>query len=198
MGEKRDDWGFEGNTGSGAGVGLGGAAVGSPLPPHHVTGEGEGSSSISSTGQGGFGGVAPHHVTGEGENSTGVEGSRDVPHKTGWLDVGTEHINRHLRAYRTASWVVGSVGVVLLLRFSRVPLKRFRQVSDIPADYVLANRKLSGVVAATKWNTIGVWHVPGWRWLVRYETKPPSEDEAVYCTLFNLLFIQRDVQIRNC
>ena len=131
----------------GAGLGQGGVA---PLPDH-VTRD-----STGGTGLGDVGPPPPHHVT-------------------GWLDVITEHINNHLRGYRMGAWVVGSVGVVLLLRFSRVPLRRFRQVSDIPVDYVLANRTISGVVAATKWNSIGVWHVPAWRRVLRYEMESPSE-----------------------
>ena len=101
-------------------------------------------------------------------------------HVTGWLDVVTVHVNDHLRFYRTVSWVVGSVGVVLLLKFTRAPVKQFRQVSSIPSEYVINNTMISGVVAATKWNTIGVWHVPAWRRVVQYQIQPPSE-----CILVN-------------
>lgn len=100
---------------------------------------------------------APHHVTGQ-------------------LDIFTEHVNAHIRYYRMLPWLVGSMGVVLFLRFTHIPLRRFRQVSDIPGEfYVMGKGRLSGVVMATGWNTIGVWHVPTWRWVLRWRTRPPSE-----------------------
>lgn len=97
-------------------------------------------------------------------------------HIAGWLDVITEHVNAHLRLYRAFSWVAGSVGVVLLLRYTGVPITRLKQVSDIPKRLVSGNGSISGIVKTTSWNTIGVWHVPWWRWLVRWGIRPPGKD----------------------
>lgn len=114
-----------------------------------------------------------------GSNSRSIEAgdTKDTPtdHVTGWTDVLTVHINEYLRYYRMVPWVLGSVGVVLFLRYSRTPIARFRQVADIPVEFVVDNRKVSGVVKATGWNTLGVWHVPAWRWALRWGTRPPSE-----------------------
>lgn len=94
---------------------------------------------------------------------------------TGWSDSLTVHINEYIRYYRMVPWVLGSVGVVVFLRYSRTPIARFRQVVDVPLEFVADNRKISGVVTATGWNTIGVWHVPAWRWMLRWRTRPPGE-----------------------
>lgn len=97
-----------------------------------------------------------------------------VPHHiSGHLDVLTEHVNAHIWYYSKLPWVLGSMGVLLLLRYA--PLRQFRQVSHIPKELVAANSKLSGVVATTGWNAVGVWHVPTWRWVLRWGTRPPSE-----------------------
>lgn len=112
----------------------------------------------------------------DGASSTAKAPMEDSPHHvTGLTDVVTIHINEYLRYYRVVPWVLGSVGVVLLLRFSRAPVMRFRQVADFPVEFVAENRKLSGVVVTTGWNTIGVWHVPTWRWVLRWGTHPHSE-----------------------
>ena len=110
-------------------------------------------------------------ITIQSEDSAAAGGH----HVTGWTDVLTVHINEYIRYYRMVPWVLGSVGVVVFLRYSRTPIARFRQVSDIPHDFVLENRKMSGVVKATGWNTVGVWHVPAWRWLLRWRTHPPGK-----------------------
>ena len=95
-------------------------------------------------------------------------------HVTGKLDVVTEHVNRYLRYYRLLPWALGAVGMALFLRHTGIPLRRFRKVSDIPHDLIRNNQRLSGVVKATGWETIGVWHVPSWKWLL-LRTRPPSE-----------------------
>ena len=102
---------------------------------------------------------------------------QDTPphHVTGLLDTLTEHINAHLRYYRMLPWALGSLGVVLLLRYSGVPLKQLYQVTDIPTKLITENRKIYGVVKATSWNTLGVWHVPIWRSVLRWGTHPPGK-----------------------
>lgn len=112
-------------------------------------------------------------ITVQSEDSSGDESVGN--YVTGWTDVLTVHINEYIRYYRMVPWVLGSVGLVMFLRYSRTPIARFRQVSDIPHDFVLDNRKISGVVKATGWNTVGVWHIPAWRWLLRWWTHPPGE-----------------------
>ena len=72
------------------------------------------------------------------------------------LDVVTEHVNRYLHYYRLLPWALGAVGVALFLRHTGIPLRRFRKVSDIPHDLIRNNQRLSGVVKATGWETIGV------------------------------------------
>ena len=105
--------------------------------------------------------------------------SSDVQPPPGYVrglsDAFTEHVNAHIRYYRLVPWLVGSVGVALLLRCLPGPLQRLRQVADIPRQLVAENRKLTGVVAETGWNTVGVWHVPIWRWVFKWGTRPPSE-----------------------
>jgi hypothetical protein len=96
-------------------------------------------------------------------------------HMMGLSDALTIHINEYIRYYRMVPWVLGSVGVVVFLRYSRTPIARLRQVSDIPVEFVADNRTISGVVKETGWNTVGVWHVPAWRWLLRWKTRPPGE-----------------------
>lgn len=99
-------------------------------------------------------------------------------HVTGWTDSLTVHINEYIRYYRMVPWVLGSVGVVVFLRYSRTPIVRFRQVADIPLEFVVDNRKISGFVTTTGWNSVGVWHVPAWRWLLRWRTRPPGESDC--------------------
>ena len=52
---------------------------------------------------------------------------------------------------------------------------RFRRASDIPRRLYAQNSQLSGIVAATHWNAIGVWHVPVTRKLLRWKHHPPCE-----------------------
>lgn len=105
-----------------------------------------------------------------------------VPHHvTGRLDIITEHINEYLRYYRMLPWALGAVGMILIVRSTGTPLRRFPRVSDLPSDLVRENKRISGVVMATGWNTIGVWHVPSWRRVFnKWGTHPPSE----WCLLF--------------
>ena len=52
---------------------------------------------------------------------------------------------------------------------------RFRRASDIPRRLYAQNSQLSGIVAATHWNAIDVWHVPATRRLLRWKHRPPCE-----------------------
>ena len=97
------------------------------------------------------------------------------PFVSGRLDALTVHINEYLRYYRMVPWVLGAVFMAVILRRSRVHVRRFRQVADLPDELVRENRRLSGVTVATGWNTVGVWHVPSWRWVFRWGIRPPSK-----------------------
>ena len=109
------------------------------------------------------------------------KGSTDSTHNggVGYLDTIAQYIDAHVRYYRMIPTVAGLVGVGLFLWYSKLPLRRLRQVSDIPAELIVARRRLTGVVTATSWNTIGVWHVPMWRWAMCWGTRPPG----VLCTI---------------
>ena len=120
--------------------------------------------------------------TKEGTSSPTAEGAENSKelvsnHVTGQLDILTEFINDHIRVYRMIPWIVGSVGIALFLRYSHIPLRRFRQVSDIPADFITKNRCISGVVKGANWNTVEVWHIPMWRWALRWGTQLPGQLE---------------------
>lgn len=106
-------------------------------------------------------------------------------HITGRLDTLTEYIDHHVRYYRLIPYFAGAVSVVFLLRYFRVPLRRLRRVSDIPRELIISNRTLSGVVKATSHDSLGVWHVPIWKSLLRLGTHPPRE-----CLSKDLLTVQ--------
>lgn len=52
---------------------------------------------------------------------------------------------------------------------------RFRHVKDIPQRLFTQNSQLSGVAATTDWNTVGFWHVPVGRRILRWKHRPPCE-----------------------
>ena len=37
-----------------------------------------------------------------------------------WLEVATEMINNHLQLFRTLPWVMGGVGMLLIVKYSRL------------------------------------------------------------------------------
>lgn len=124
-----------------------------------------------------------HHLRSEEDESGGLGATSH--HITGRLDTLTEFINLHIRCYRLIPYVTGAVGVVFLLCYFRVPIRRIRQVSDIPQELITGNRKLSGVVKVTGHDSLGVWHVPTWKWMLSFGTHPPKE-----CLSKDLLRVQ--------
>ena len=111
-------------------------------------------------------------------SKSATEDSSNLPpatsnHRKGILDHATEFINDHIRAFRQLPWIIGGVGVVLLVRFyPRLTFRRYRQPSDIPQQLIENNVKLMGIVAMTGWNSVGVWHVPLWRRVLRLKDQP--------------------------
>lgn len=97
-------------------------------------------------------------------------------HRTNFIEQSTEFINAHLRLFRMIPWAIAGVGVALIIRYSRLPVRRLRQVSAIPESLIRNNEQLAGIVMSADWNRIGVWHVPPWRRLLRWRYRPPSED----------------------
>ena len=94
-------------------------------------------------------------------------------HRKGVLDVATEYINANIKTFRRLPWIIGGVGVVLLIRFyPRMAFRRYRRPSDIPRQLFENNARLTGVVAMTGWDSVGVWHVPLWRRVFRWRHQP--------------------------
>lgn len=94
-------------------------------------------------------------------------------HHKGLLDNATEFINDNLKTFRQLPWIIGGVGVVLLIRFyPRMVLRRYCRPSDIPRQLFENNARLTGVVAVTGWDSVGVWHVPLWRRVLRWRHQP--------------------------
>ena len=97
-------------------------------------------------------------------------------HHKGLLDVATEYINENIKAFRRIPWVIGGVGVVLLIRYyPRLAFRRYRHSSDIPRQLFENNARLTGVVAMTGWDSMGVWHVPLWRRVLRWRHQPSGK-----------------------
>lgn len=97
-------------------------------------------------------------------------------HRKGVLDVATEYINANIKAFRRLPWIIGGVGVVLLIRFyPRMAFRRYRRPSDIPRQLFENNTRLTGVVAMTGWDSVGVWHVPLWRRVLRWRHQPTGK-----------------------
>ena len=97
-------------------------------------------------------------------------------HRKGVLDVATEYINANIKAFRRLPWIIGGVGVVLLIRFyPRMAFRRYRRPSDIPRQLFENNARLTGVVAMTGWDSVGVWHVPLWRRVLRWRHQPTGK-----------------------
>lgn len=42
------------------------------------------------------------------------------PNPSSFLEVATDYINDHLRAFRTIPWVMGGLGALLVIRYSRM------------------------------------------------------------------------------
>ena len=94
-------------------------------------------------------------------------------HKKGLIDETTEFINDHIRIFRLLPWVIGGVGVGLLVRFyPRMAFRRYQRPSDVPQQLIENNVRLTGIVAMTRWNSLGVWHVPLWRRVFRMQHQP--------------------------
>ena len=97
-------------------------------------------------------------------------------HRKGYLDVATEYINDNIKTFRRLPWIIGGVGVVLLIRFyPRMAFRRYRSPSDVPRQLLENNVRLTGVVAMTGWESVGVWHVPLWRRVLRWRHQPAGK-----------------------
>lgn len=46
--------------------------------------------------------------------------SSDANLKRDWLEVATETINNHLQAFRMLPWVMGGLGALLIIKYSRM------------------------------------------------------------------------------
>ena len=102
--------------------------------------------------------------------------SQASEHHKGLLDVTTEYINDNIKAFRQLPWLIGGVGVVLLVRFyPHLVFRRYRCPSDIPRQLFENNAQLMGVVAMTGWDSVGVWHVPLWRRVLRWRHQPSGK-----------------------
>lgn len=113
-------------------------------------------------------------------------------HHKGLLDVATEYINDNIKAFRRLPWIIGGVGVVLLIRFyPRLAFRRYHRPSDIPRQLFENNVRLTGVVAMTGWDSVGVWHVPLWRRVLRWQHQPSGK----YLVSLLILILNR-VQIK--
>ena len=100
-------------------------------------------------------------------------------HHKGLLDAATEYINDHIKAFHRLPWIIGGVGVVLLIRFyPHMAFRRYRRPSDIPRQLLENNARLTGVVAMTGWDSVGVWHVPMWRRVLRWQHQPSGESKS--------------------
>ena len=96
-------------------------------------------------------------------------------HRKGLLDTATEYINDNIRTFRRLPWIIGGVGVVLLIRYyPRMVFRRYQRPSDVPQQLIENNATLMGIAAMTEWNSVGVWHVPLWRRVLRWRHQPPS------------------------
>ena len=96
-----------------------------------------------------------------------------LDHRKGLIDETTEFINDHIRIFRLLPWVIGGVGVGLLVRFyPRMAFRRYQRPSDVPQQLIENNVRLTGIVAMTRWNSLGVWHVPLWRRVLRMRHQP--------------------------
>ena len=94
-------------------------------------------------------------------------------HRKGLIDETTEFINDHIRIFRLLPWVIGGVGVGLLVRFyPRMVFRRYQRPSDVHRQLIENNVRLTGIVAMTGWNSLGVWHVPQWRHVLRIRHQP--------------------------
>ena len=97
-------------------------------------------------------------------------------HRKGIIDEATEFINDHIRIFRQLPWVIGGVGIILLARFyPRLVFRRYKRPSDVPEQLIENNVTLMGIVANTGWNSVGVWHVPLWRRVLRLRHQPIGE-----------------------
>ena len=106
--------------------------------------------------------------------STSLQASE---HRKGLVDVATEYINENIKTFRRLPWLIGGVGVVLLIRFyPRLAFRRYHRPSDVPRQLLENNVRLTGIIAATGWDSVGVWHVPLWRRVLRWQHQPPGKE----------------------
>ena len=117
-------------------------------------------------------------------NNVNATSSQVSEHHKGVLDVATEYINDNIKTFRRLPWIIGGVGVVLLIRFyPRMAFRRYRRPSDIPRQLFENNAWLTGVVAMTGWDSVGVWHVPLWRRVLRWQHQPTGKCYNFYSLL---------------
>ena len=117
-------------------------------------------------------------------NNVNATSSQVSEHHKGVLDVATEYINDNIKTFRRLPWIIGGVGVVLLIRFyPRMAFRRYRRPSDIPRQLFENNAWLTGVVAMTGWDSVGVWHVPLWRRVLRWRHQPTGKCYNFYSLL---------------
>ena len=110
-------------------------------------------------------------------------------HRKGVLDEATEFINDHIRLFRQLPWVIGGVGLVLLVRFyPRLVLRRLKRPLDVPEQLIKDNVTLTGIAAMTGWNSVGVWHVPLWRRVLGVGHQPIGEQHYISIRAYALLY----------
>ena len=93
----------------------------------------------------------------------------------GKLDIITEFVDQHIRYYRLLPSIAASAGVIFVIYYFHIPVRRIRSVSLIPKTLITKNKTISGVVKAAGHDSLGVWHVPMWKWILRVGTQPPRE-----------------------
>lgn len=72
----------------------------------------------------------------------------------------TNFVDNNLRVFRSLSWALAGVGIIIILRRTYV-FTQFKTVSDVPREFVTKNIPLKGHVTEIRPdNTLGVCHIP--------------------------------------
>ncbi len=110
----------------------------------------------------------------------------------GKLDAMTEYIDKHIRWYRLIPTIATSGALVFLIYYFHVPIRKIKNGTHLSNALILRNKTLSGVVKSTGHDSIGVWHIPGWRRITRIGTKPQEQcpPDQLLSVGFSGLYIQ--------
>jgi len=109
----------------------------------------------------------------DGDNKSGSNKRIESNFVRGKLDILTEFIDRNIRVYRLIPSVVTTGTVIFLAYYFHIPIRRITRVSQLK-PLIVRNRTLSGVVQSSCRDSLNVWHVPRWRWILRVGREPPE------------------------